>query len=358
MYDLEILVPAEANLQKRFEDFKRWGLQNIGDCKIKLVLAASKGNDIAIFKSGWPEGIDVEILETPYKHVAQRIYYYYDNLKPDAAKWYLRIDEDSLNDISGLMNHLNDLFDYTREYHIVGEINYDIQQLEKDLLCEIGFSHWYGKSNEGPPHEHEASITSLAAMKRILECDKAKEYLKLRKQIPNGYGDHGLCFCARMVKIHPISAKFLTINPDIINFSIFGGRYNHIHWVSREKNPGIIQWLETKDEQKSKLFENQSFLLCNEKEKEKRWIRLAPNYNVENVSVSGHRELYAMWGVNKDEQIMLFHQEWRDQNEKNPLLVFEANSGSDIITYTNKILPDIKLKTGSLSAITELMFDN
>ena len=92
MYDLEILVPAETAVEAikiRFNDFKKWGLLNIKERKIKLILACSPNNDLNFLKSDWPENVDVEVLETPYKHVAQRIYFYYsDYAKPNTAKWY------------------------------------------------------------------------------------------------------------------------------------------------------------------------------------------------------------------------------------------------------------------------------
>ena len=73
MYDFEIAMPVDTGIKKigqRLEDFKRHGLHNIGDLKVRLVLLAAKGNDLEQIKSGWSDRIDVSVVETPYTHVA------------------------------------------------------------------------------------------------------------------------------------------------------------------------------------------------------------------------------------------------------------------------------------------------
>jgi hypothetical protein len=49
MYDLEILVPAEGKLKQRFKDFRKWGIRNTQNYKIRLILAASNDNDVEMF---------------------------------------------------------------------------------------------------------------------------------------------------------------------------------------------------------------------------------------------------------------------------------------------------------------------
>ena len=44
MYDFEIAMPVDTGIKKigqRLEDFKRHGLHNIGDLKVRLVLLAA-----------------------------------------------------------------------------------------------------------------------------------------------------------------------------------------------------------------------------------------------------------------------------------------------------------------------------
>ena len=351
MYDLEIIVPAEGKLTQRFADFKKWGIRNIGEYKICLVLAASNDNSESMFEGGWPEGIDVKIIKTPYKHVAQRIYHYYDSIiKPDTAKWYCRLDEDSMNDISGLMNNLELLFDHEREYHIVAELNWDAQDLEKELLIKIGLDCWF-KNESAPPHEHEISITSNAAIRRIMANSKAKEYFRLRKEIANGYGDHGLCFCARMEKIHPTIAKFLSVRPELNQFSIFNGKLNHIHWVGRDTSPNVLNWLESIYPENESKFLNASYIWSDLNGDNKKLIALNSSNQIEEVQLQDDKpSKLGIWSTTKEGKLTFYLEEYE---ENDPPIVFEDISGSNekITAYKcgNKLL-----RTGPLSALLKL----
>jgi len=355
MYDLEILVPAEAQMAQRFVDFKKWGLRNIGDHKIKLVLAAACDNDLSVFEGGWPDGVDVEIAVTPYKHVAQRIYHYYDAIaKPDTAKWYYRIDEDTMNDIGGLMNNLESHFDHDREYHITGELNWDVQPVERFVLEKLGFNHWYKHSDDTPPHEYEMSITSNAAMKRILNDANAQKYFKLRKEIPEGFGDHGLCFCARMVKVHPTTVRFLTVRPEICKFSEFQGHFNHIHWVARDKNACVMNWLESMSPEHEAPYKNLSFISSSITDNHKKWVIMNPNNVVEEIFIhNNHRNRIGLWSATNEGKLTVYLD--GDMAQNYPLIVFDATSGpNDVITYSCR---HHRLKTGPLSALLTLPAD-
>lgn len=349
MYDLEILVPAEGNLTQRFIDFKKWGIRNIGEYKVRLILAASHDNNESMFEGGWPEGIDVEFIKTPYKHVAQRIYYYYDSIiKPDTAKWYYRIDEDSMNDISGLMKNLESSFDHEREYYIVAETNWDIQDIEKELLTKLGFDHWF-TNDAKPQHEHEVSITSNTAMKRILANNKVKEYFKMRKEIADGYGDHGLCFCARMEKIHPVIFQFLTIRPEISEFSEFGGRLNHIHWVGRDTTPSVMEWMDLISPKNEFDFVNNSYIWSNINGSDNKLIFLNSSHQIEEIQIYNNmKSNIGIWSANNEGKLIFYIKHRHD-----PLMTFEAISGlnKDVITYK---CGDQTLRTGSLSALIKI----
>ena len=59
---------------------------------------ASRDNPKNQLEKNWPKDFDVQVIITPFEHVAQRIYWYYATImKPDTAKWYVRIDEDYVN---------------------------------------------------------------------------------------------------------------------------------------------------------------------------------------------------------------------------------------------------------------------
>jgi hypothetical protein len=256
-----------------------------------------------------------------------------------------------MNDISGLMYNLESFFDHEREYHLTGDINWDVQEIERNLLTQLGFDHWYKIPENTPPHEYEVSITSNAAMKRILANEKARSYFRLRKEIPEGYGDHGLCFCARMEKIHPITVKFLTVRSELHNFSEFNGHLNHIHWISRETNPCIMNWLDSICKENEKQFCNFSYIHSDLKLENKKLIFLNKNNVIEEVFIhSNSKRSIGLWTANKENKLTFYLEENPSNNDE--LIVFEAVDEVDEVKtfkYKNQLL-----KTGPLSALLRI----
>jgi len=288
MYDFEFIVPIETNTKKlltRAYDFKKYGFQNLGDLKIKVYLMLSKGNEASKVESGWPDNVDVEIVIAQYTHVAQKIYLYYsEHIQPDRARWYVRVDEDSITDISGLNNTLVRDFDHEREYHLISELNYDVQPVDQTLLTMLGYGHWYKthpnlQFHVAPPHEHEISITSNAAVQRLKSCDQAQKYLDMRKEFAEGYGDHSMTHALRIAKVYPTLVKFVTHEAELCNLSIYGGFRNHVHWISRDKNPKALTWLDMFNQEPNPNVENQTFFF-GPKDGPKRVVYFSPNHTI------------------------------------------------------------------------------
>lgn len=333
MYDLEIIVPAETNsplILERFEDFKKWGFQNIGNTKIRLILLASFDNDPSCLIDGWPEGITAETIVTPYKHVSQRIYYYYSSLiKPNTAHWYMRVDEDSMTDIGGLMANINGLFDPDREYHINCDTSNNIESIEYNVLSNIGYNWWFTHEETYPCHDYEVSITSNAAINRIFKNPDTYNYLNLRQEFAEGHGDHGLCYCARMSKIHNTEVEFMTREPFITKFSMFGGYLNHIHHIAKDQNPCIYNFLNTVDVNKLDLLRGQTFIFHEEDEYKKEWILLKPNQTTKRIIMAERDEeeieIPKLWGITEKEEIVLLFTNF----EKNdPFVKMPLTNGS------------------------------
>ena len=342
MYDLEIAVPAETNVEKilnRFTDFKKWGFLNIGNTKIKLYLLSSLDNDPRCLATGWPEGIKVETIVTPYKEPVQRIIYYYTSIcKPDTANWYISLDEDSMTDIGGLMNNLKRLFDPEKEYHIGGEFEITESDIEQQILTSLGYDWWYEHPGNYPPHEHEISVTSKATIKKILKNESAMQYLTIRQEFDRGHGDHALCYCARMCKIHPFQSNFLTRNPTLTSFSLFGGQYNHIHWTARDQNPCVLEWLDSIDETKTNLFDKKTFFFSSKEQThlKKEWISLTNNNEIKIVNKNNSElELPKLWGLTKNNDIILFYENF-DKND--PLILLKNINGSTFESKDYKLI--------------------
>lgn len=324
MYDLEIMVPAELKndtIITRFKDFCRWGFVNTENAKIKLCFVASYDNDPADLQAlcnSWPANFDAEYLITPHKHVAQRIMHYYNNaLKPDVARWYVRIDEDSRTDISHLLANMDKWFDHEREYHVVAECSKEVQDAEYRILTSLGYD-WFDEIvgynlETAPIHEIEISLTSNAAVKRITASKKCQEFLKIREEFSDGQGDHAFGFAARMEKIYQTSVPFLTRHPRAIDFSFHGGRYSHIHDISRDRHGEYIKWLEISgfatEELKNSVANKYCFFNWNN---EKIWVRLEESGRISRIPQrcvpewSHKTEPIGIWGFTETGDLTLF----------------------------------------------------
>lgn len=315
MYDLEIAVPAETNeayIRDRLEDYKKFGLLNIKDRKIKLVLLCSIGNKVEFLRQGFPAGVEVDIIHTPYKHVAQRIHYYYGNyIKPNTAKWYVRMDEDSITDVDSLMVNLENEFDHERDYHLGGEVTYDVSELEKAIVQELGYEHWYWE--DAPGHEYEISVTSNSAMQKILSHENAIQYFQIRQKISDGFGDQGLCLCARMAKVPTTKVAFLSKDPELYRLSLFNGKLNHIHYTARDQNPHIYNWLGIIDQEITNKNKN-DFLgkkALIDKDGDSKWIYFK-DLRFNEVK---NKETCGIWGITKNNELSLHFRDWEFNNK-------------------------------------------
>jgi hypothetical protein len=311
MYDIEIMAPIETNeeiLAKRIKDFKKWGIQNIRDKKTKLLLVASNDNNIEKIKENF-ENYDLEVIQSPYKHVTQKIFHYYTEIiNPNNARWFMRVDDDSLTDINFLIDSLDKNFDHTRDYYITGELHHHVQEVEMKIVKALGFEWWYPGFDyeDDPAHENELCVASQSTVRRILQNEKSMKLLKTRMEFAEGAGDHCYCLAARMVKIFPTMVKFITHYNKIINFSAYHGKFAHIHEVSHDKSPEVMSWLhlyEDKSIEDMKPFFNSSFVLkepfINFTESGKQII----DFN-EKGQIWMEGEKIGIWAVNKNKDII------------------------------------------------------
>jgi hypothetical protein len=234
-YDLSIAMPicdATKAFYKRYEDHKKYGLLNIKDRKIQLKLLIGPGEDFYghDIKAGWPSGIDVVVVETPYCDVARKIAWFFDT-NPDEeimeARWHAKWDDDSLNDIDTLIRWLDEDYDWTRAEYLAGDVHYDLDDNTMKSLRKVGYDHL--RYHERLVHELEVSVCSQAAMMTVRRNEKAKEYLTERLKYFGGFGDHALCIMMYFCKIHPVRASFLSFWNELPKFSFFGGKFAHVH---------------------------------------------------------------------------------------------------------------------------------
>ena len=317
MYDIEFAVPSDTSLltiKRRLIDFKKFGLYNTENLSIHISFLASKdcGNEIEFLKKGWSENIVVDVINCNYSHVAQRICNYYaSEAKKDFAKWYVRMDEDSITDVGGLFTNLQKNFDYKREYHIGARFLNDAFATDQMILKKLGYGFWYIENTTGlvsaPLHEQEIGITSLAAMNMVLENRMCSKYFNLRKEFAEGYGDHPLALACRMCKIYPCEAGFITYENLLSRHSIFGGHLNHVHWCSRDQNPKFFEWMELYNEEGYDLITNKIYLFGHESEK--KMVEFTSDHKIKMYQESSYDNTLGLWCVKDDFLIILLDEE-------------------------------------------------
>ena len=249
MYDIEFhlaVCPSDERYLQRFLDFKKYGLTNIKDKKVKLKLLVGSEKYPSEAVKDWPVEIDVIKHNYPTPSLLPKLYDYCSNIDFNSARWYSRLDDDSITDVSGLLGNLENDFDHEREYYLIspffGAIEDDVRNTDIKLACDFGYSHWFvGPDESYPLHEVEFCAVSQAAIRRILTTEITKNFLKERTRIWRGYGDIALAYAAKMCKIHLIVVPFITHEPSLCDFTGFSGHLvNHIHWMAYDSNHNLF----------------------------------------------------------------------------------------------------------------------
>lgn len=243
LYDLEILLPVHptGHWLDRMNAFRQFGLLGGEQLRVRLVLLCGTYELSAELHqaSAWPGVESVVVINSTCDHPAAKIYDYYANILPSQelqARWYLRVDDDSLTDLRRLVNHLDHTFYWRHTLHLAGTLNTDVYPAYLMVLHDLGANRYLqGAGHCVAYHEWEASVTSHGAMKRILGNRLAREFLRRVALLPGGYGDHCLSFAARMTGIPIAQVPFLTAHCELDKFATFhasGNGFFHIHYLS------------------------------------------------------------------------------------------------------------------------------
>ena len=160
-----------------------------------------------------------------------------------------------------------------------------------------------------------------------------KTYFLTRKEFAEGYGDHGLCFCARIAKIHPTKVPFLTREPELCKLSIYGGKLNHIHWTGRgpgDKNPQICDWVElTYLNKRDDFFVDKKFLLL------KPGLSFFATFGGKGAIHSNlNNKLLGIWGTTKDNKLTIY---FSDRGQNAPLVIFDKDGTNNYICRDFKL---------------------
>lgn len=243
LFDLEILLPVHPTGKwlERLELFRRFGLLDGEHLSVRLVLLCGTwALDPALCETeAWPGIESIAVVIGTSDHPASKIYNYYANVLPGQglqARWYLRVDDDSLTDIRCLVEHLDATLDWRDPLHLTGTILTDARPSYTDVLRELGAERFLqGAGHCEVFHEWEHSLSSHEAMRRTLAHPVAREFLRRVALIPDGYGDHCLSYAARVAGIPLAQVPFLSAHCQLDEFAMFapsGDGFFHIHYLS------------------------------------------------------------------------------------------------------------------------------
>lgn len=232
MYDLEILLPITANSKyfKRLQDFKRYGLRDIEDYKIKLKLLPGTETNPE-FLTGWDSRIDVEIVPTHSDQVAAKVNSYYAEHGPkiaETARWFMRLDDDSITNISLLMEELNNL-DHNDIHYLITRVVEGDTSVEKRLLTEMGYKALVAKPLL---HELECCVLSQACFRRIMSHEDCQRLFQKRGKVNEGFTDICIAQAAKINKILMTDVPFLCADPHVQEF--VNQKVAHIHYIAHD----------------------------------------------------------------------------------------------------------------------------
>lgn len=228
VYDLEIvvLIHYSGRYARRLEGFKKLGFTNLSSFQVHVTLLGSPGDSSAkeAILTGWPVGLDVSLLECYSQEPLPKVtsYYLFIDECTVRARWYLRVDDDSWTDISGLIGYADEKFGDIPIHLMTPPVHHDrhMHELLRELNLRIP-----------AVHEHESSITSRSAMRALLENEKARHFLQIAMDRYTHPGDLPLAWAMQICGVPGFVLDVSTKHFERSQMSICGGRMLHIHYV-------------------------------------------------------------------------------------------------------------------------------
>ncbi len=241
IYDLDVLLPVSANgkYAERMKAFQRFGLLNNSRASIRITLLIGT-EDAELFAEGWH--CPVRMVSSQHHHPAAKIYDFYaraDAEEADMARWLIRVDDDSVTDVDGLIQWLDACYDWRECHYLMTGVVFDCHPVYREALANLGYDHLLRPSVVGSgAHEFESALLSQTMMRRILRHPDSRRLFAACAEFEGGYGDHVLPIAARIVGFTPAQSEVLWCYPELGKFSIFGGDFYHIHFLA----PDLDRW--------------------------------------------------------------------------------------------------------------------
>lgn len=330
-YDLEIVVPMTSKYPGRLDDFKKYGIFNVGE-KAVLVTPIISGENSDKFKKGWAENLDVQPVKFESEDYASNVHKHFLD-KETKARWVMRLDDDSCTDVDGLVNDLDRFYDSNQKFYLgasLSEIGLCAMNGAEAIHRKI-YRDFFGEMYLKIRHEIECCVVSATGLRHILSDIDARKFMQKRSEALGGNVDVALAFASSISKLWPVDLPFATHLPEVSRFSTFGGYMKHIHMVSRVREGenfgsercqewqflALVKSIEDKKTKRgSAIVEGKKFVMENETE-----LRLYEFGKNGSARIKFDERPYA-W-IEMDGSICLFgdeHEEWFNMDEEGNLV--------------------------------------
>lgn len=246
MNDMAVIMTCHlrGKYLDRLRDFKKYGLINVGSSKIKVFfLCGSDEVPEDLKEHAWP--YEVNFVHSERFFDGPKLYEFVANMDVSLAcghRWWMKVDDDSVTDITNQLLKLDEEFDWTRAEYIFGDYGPGTERVFEDAIRKTKYASRFFEPNVLDKqiwhHEFESCVMSSPCLKMMLEDEESVSFFKTLSS-PNSdmrtcWHDQGLAAAARFNKIHGSTCLFMTSRPLINNFSLFGGRFTHVHYMHRE----------------------------------------------------------------------------------------------------------------------------
>lgn len=228
----------------RLRDFKKYGLINLRGTKIKVFLLC--GSDQVpkdLKEETWP--YEVSFVHSERFFDGPKLYDFMTKINARLAsryRWWMKVDDDSVTDISNQLLKLDEEFDWKRAEYIFGDYGPGTERIFENAIRKTKYAARFFEPNVLDKqiwhHEFESCVMSSSCFQMILEDEESIAFFRILSSPENDmktcWHDQGLAAAARFNKIHGSTCLFMTSRPLINNFSLFGGRFTHMHFMHRE----------------------------------------------------------------------------------------------------------------------------
>ena len=242
---VEVFVPVctRGKYLQRLRAFKLCGFFSPPWCQkhpedrfhLKLGVTESEYENYPDINRGWSNLFDtVSVVCCPHSGAASKVHNYYSQLGASGfqADWYLRVDDDSVTNLIGLVDIVRKL-PCEKQFFFCGAF------VEGDVSVEKKLFERFDVTLPCYQHEVEVLFSNRSAMAEGFGFENNKELIQHRSQQDRGYTDILLTLLAKRAGIFPQYLGCLTDQPHLSH--LFAGDKHHIHFLAPDVNKDLFR---------------------------------------------------------------------------------------------------------------------